>query len=62
MSIGFGQIIIVLIVLVILFGNFSKITNNLLSFIKELKKVFSQEDSTSAKENVNKIEDKSSKE
>lgn len=62
MSIGFGQIIIVLIVLFVLFGNFSKVTNNLLSFIKELKKVFSQENSTSSKENVNKIEDKSSKE
>ena len=42
MKIGFGQIIVVSLILVLLFGDLQNLKKKLLSFISKIKETFSQ--------------------
>lgn len=42
MNISFGQLFIVIIVLLLLFGNLPKITNDIIKSVKQIKKEFDE--------------------
>ena len=61
MRIGFGQIIIIIVVVLILFGKFPQIMNNFLNGLKNIKKSLesgSEESIKPDKEDIKKIDDK----
>lgn len=54
MSIGIGQIIVTLLVLLLVFGNLPKITKDIIYFVKELKKSFNSKEQSKIENNSDK--------
>jgi len=61
MSVGFGQILVILFLLVLLFGNVPNLMKDLVNGIQYLKQAFKEEDSKAIEQKEDSIDETSSK-